>query len=159
MGKSILSQKSLNKVIKSWLESEGFRVIITGGKHQFVIQVADLFPIKNYQIPDVVGISDSSVVVVETETKLKEIYEAIVKCLVWKTMATWVYLALPSEICTEIKILRKYGIGLLRVSDHEVKEMVKLPKRESEMLSIVELYPLDLQRQQELFMQIGRSLE
>jgi hypothetical protein len=81
MGRT-LTQQNLNKIIKKWLESKGFRALVTGNKREFVVPVKDLFPIKNYHIPDVVGIKDSRVVIVETETKLKEIYEAIVKSLI-----------------------------------------------------------------------------
>ena len=137
----------------------GFRALVTGGKHEFVVPVKDLFSIKSYHIPDVVGIRNSSVVVVETETRLNEIYEAIVKCLIWKTMATWVYLALPTKAVRELQVLRKYGIGLLSVSEKEVREIIELPKERSERLRIFELHPWDPQREQELFRQIKRYLK
>ena len=151
-----LSQQILNKVIKKWLESIGFQALVTGDKHEFVVPVKDIFSIKSYHIPDVVGIRNSSVVVVETETRLDEIYEAIVKCLIWKTMATWVYLALPTKICRNLEVLRTYGIGLLCVSEKKVREIIELPKERSESLPIFELHPWDPQREQELFRQIKR---
>ena len=137
----------------------GFRALVTGGKHEFIVPVKDVFSIKSYHIPDVVGIRNSSVVVVETETRLNEIYEAIVKCLIWKTMATWVYLALPTKTCRNVEVLRKYGIGLLCVSEEEVREIIELPKERSKSFPIFELHPWDPQREQELFRQIKRHLK
>lgn len=156
---AFLSQLMLNIAIKEWLESIGVRALVTGDKHEFVVSVKDLFSIKSYHIPDVVGIRDSSVVVVETETKLNQIYEAIVKCLIWKTMATWVYLALPTKTCRNLPVLKKYGIGLLSVSEQEVKEIIELPKERDESLPIFELHPWNPQREQELFRQIERHLK
>jgi hypothetical protein len=157
MGRT-LTQQNLNKIIKKWLESKGFRALVTGNKREFVVPVKDLFPIKNYHIPDVVGIKDSRVVIVETETKLKEIYEAIVKSLIWKMMATFVYVAYPKSKCKKFRVLENYGIGLVSVSENEVEEVVSLMEDDKPKFSVNELHPLDIGREQDLAKMIRRTL-
>ena len=119
----------------------------------------DLFPIKGYFIPDVIGVKDSRVAVVETENKLNEIYEAIVKCLTWKVMATFVYIAYPEDKCKKFRVLEKYGIGLLSVSENDVKEVVSLTENDKPKFSVTEIHPLDFGREQELAKKIRRVLD
>lgn len=38
------SQETLNQAVKTWLESKGFKALVTGNKREFVVQVKDLFP-------------------------------------------------------------------------------------------------------------------
>lgn len=156
--KAFTNQQKFNNVIKKWLESKGFRVLVTGDKHEFVVPVKDLFPMKKFHIPDVVGIKDSSVVIVETETKPKEIYEAIVKSLIWKMMATFVYVAYPKSKCKKFRVLENYGIGLLSVSENEVKEVVSLMEDGKPKFSVNNIHPLDIGREQDLAKMIRRML-
>ena len=153
-----MSQQELNNLIKKWLESKGFNAKITGKEHKFTVQVQDLFPIKGYFTPDVIGVKASRVAVVETENKLNEIYEAIVKCLIWKVMATFVYIAYPEGKCKKFRVLEKYGIGLLSVSENEVKEVVSLTKNDKPKFSVTEIHPLDFGREQELAKKIRRVI-
>lgn len=156
--KALMNQEKLNNIIKKWLESKGFNAKITGKEHKFTVQVQDLFPIKGYCIPDVIGIKNSHVVIVETENKLDEIYEAIVKCLIWKVMATFVYIAYPKSECKKFRVLEKYGIGLLSVSENKVKEVVSLMEDGKPKFRVTELHPLDFAREQEVAKQIKRAL-
>jgi len=157
--KAYMNQQKLNNIIKKWLESKGFNAKITGKEHRFTVQVQDLFPIKGYYIPDVIGVKDSRVAIVETENKLNEIYEAIVKCLTWKVMATFVYIAYPEDKCKKFRILEKYGIGLLSVSENDVKEVVSLTENDKPKFSVTEIHPLDFGREQELAKKIRRVLD
>lgn len=155
------TQKMLWKRVRDWLESKGYEVLITGGKREMVVPVSDIFPLKNYMTPDVVAISEkpvSHVCIVEVETSLRKIYEAIVKCMIWKTMATLSYLAYPKEKCKNIKVLSKYGIGLLSVSDSEVEEVVKILPKEARQLPI-QFHPVDYARELELRKLIKRIMD
>ena len=155
------AQKVLWERVRDWLESKGYEVLITGGKREIVVPVSDVFPLKNYMTPDLVAISEEPVshaCVVEVETSLRKIYEAIVKCMIWKTMATLSYLAYPKEKCKNIKVLSKYGIGLLSVSDSEVEELVKImPKQARELPT--EFHPVDYTRELELRKLIRRIID
>jgi hypothetical protein len=154
-----MNQETLNRAVEKWLESKSFRALVTGNKREFVVQIKDLFPAKSYHIPDVVGIKNSRVAIVETETKLDEIYEAIVKCLIWKVMATYVYVAYPKGICQSFEVLRRYGIGLLSVSEDKVEEVIELMENGKPRFNVTELHPLDYAREQEVFRQIERALK
>jgi hypothetical protein len=151
-------QKSLFAPIKSWLESNGFRALITGGKQtQLVVPIKDLLPTQTFVIPDVVGVKDSDVVVVEAETDPRKFLEVIGKAVLWKTMATFVYVGYPRETCQEFRILEKFGIGLLSVSDGVVNEVIRiLPSDSADLFKVLELHPVDFVRQAELCRQIKR---
>ena len=153
-----MNKTSLYKSVKEWLESKGYKVLITAEKQEVVVPIKYLFPVKNYIIPDVISIKEHSiapVVVVEVGTRIEQIYELIVKCLLWKTRATLVYLAYPKEICKEFKILEKYGIGLLSIDNGEVQEVIKMmPKEPLQLYKVTELHPLDHAREQEFLKQI-----
>jgi len=63
------NQQLLSEPIKKWLESRKIQSVITGRKRKnLVIPVRDLIPTKTYAIPDIVGIMDNKVVIVEVET-------------------------------------------------------------------------------------------
>jgi hypothetical protein len=47
------------------------------------------------------------------------------KCILWKTVATYVYVVYPKERCHKFKVLEKFGIGLLSVSEDSVDEIIK----------------------------------
>ncbi len=151
-------QTALYAPIKVWLESKGFKALITGGKQtQLVVPIKDLLPTQTFVIPDVVGVKDSDVVVVEAETDADKFLEVLGKAALWKTMATFVYVAYPHEVCQEFRILEKFGIGLLSVSDGEVHEVIKILTNESaDLFKVLELHPVDFPRQAELCQQIKR---
>ena len=119
----MIKQEELFELIKRWLESHGFKVFIPPhGKHKIVASVADLDSTKSYIEPDLIGIRDAMMVVVEVETNLKELDRVMAKCMFWKITATLVYIAYPEEICPKLNILERFGIGLLSVSKESVKE-------------------------------------
>ncbi len=95
-----MGQKELYQPIKKWLETQGFQVLVTGGdEQQLVIPIGDILPTRVHMVPDIVGVkeADSRAVIVEVETDLHKIMEAIGKCMILKTLATLVYVAYPLE--------------------------------------------------------------
>jgi hypothetical protein len=88
--------------------------------------------------------------------------EVMGKCMLWKTTATYVYIAYPKGTCRKFKVLEKFGIGLLSVSEDGVDEIVKMfPAEKSSYNSFkaTELHPVDLEKQSELCKQIKRIIE
>jgi hypothetical protein len=156
----MLDQTVLYAPIMKWLESNGFKALITGGKKsQIVVPIKDLLPIKTYIVPDIVGVRGSDVAIVEAETDPEKILEILGKALLWKTIATFVFVAFPKETCQEYRIMEKFGIGLLSVSEGDVQEVVKiLPTDSLGLFKVLEIHPLDFQRQAELCQQIKRLL-
>lgn len=70
------NQKIFYEPIKKWLESHGFKTLVTGIKPKLVIPIGDILPTKVYSIPDIVGVKDNQVAIVEVETDLEKIFEA-----------------------------------------------------------------------------------
>ena len=154
----LADQKGLHSPIHKWLESKEVRVCPESEK--VPVQVRDIFPPKNFIFPDVIGIrSNLDVFVVETETDPEKIFEVMGKCMLWKTLATYVYIAYPKEECEKLKVLERFGIGLLGVSGDHVDEIIPLPTDGSNILKVVELHPLDYQRQADLYRQAKRLIE
>lgn len=67
-----------------------------------VVPTWDIFP-QRFFIPDLIGVRDDKVFVVEVETKRDELFEVIGKSMIWKIMATFVCIAYPAEQCEELK--------------------------------------------------------
>jgi hypothetical protein len=147
--------------IKKWLESHNIQSVITGGRQKnLVIPIGDLIPTRAYGVPDIMGIKDNKVVIVEVETKLDKIFEVVGKCMLWKTVATLVYAAYPIEKADKIRLFERLGIGLLGVGRDEVKEIVKImPQESSDLHKILELHPLDFAKEMELFRFIKNIIE
>lgn len=158
-----MEQKELYEPIKKWLESQGFRVLITGGdEQQLVIPVGDILPPRVHMVPDIVGVNEdnSRAVIVEVETALRKIVEVIGKCMILKTVATLVYVAYPLERCKRFKAFEKLGLGLLGVSLEGVKEIVAImPKRSGDLFKVSELHPLDFSKERELIQLVRGILE
>lgn len=126
--------------------------MITGGMRQFVIPVSDLFA-GGFKVPDLVGFGDNGrVVIVEVEMDKQRFFEALGKCMLWRCMATFVYLVYPKGKIARAPFLQKIGIGLLEVDEesHAVTELVGLPAPETDSWSVVELHPTDVAREQRL---------
>lgn len=149
-----MEQRELYEPIKKWLESQSFRVLVTGGDEQrIVIPVGDILPTRVHMVPDIVAIkeSDTRAAIVEVETDLRRIVEVIGKCMILKTVATLVYAAYPLEKCKRLKVFEKLGLGLLGVSQNEVKEVVPImPKESTSLFRVLELHPLDFSKEAEL---------
>ncbi|HIE34907.1 MAG TPA: hypothetical protein EYP79_01755 [Campylobacterales bacterium] len=96
------------------------------------------------------------------EIDLKEILEVIGKCMVWKTLATLVYVAYPLEECKNkrFRLFKKLGLGLLGVSEKgAVEEIVELPKERQNQFEVTELHQLDPVKEMELACYIKKILE
>jgi len=156
-----MDQKKLHEPIKKWLVSNGIKVLPESEKTP--VSIRDVFPTQNYIFPDIIGIRETNdVVVVEVETDLDKILEVMGKCMLWKTTATYVYIAYPKEKCRKFKVLEKFGIGLLSVSEDNVDEIIKmLPTEKSSYASFkaTELHPIDYEKQSELCKQVKRIIE
>lgn len=143
-----MKQELLFEPIREWLESQGFNAVVTGIKPNIIVPIADLLPTKVYLVPDVVGVKDNQVAVIEVETSLDKLTEVIGKCMVWKVCSTLVYAAYPLEKCQRFRILEALGIGLLGVTSKEVKEIVKImPENSAGLFKVLELHPLDFSRE------------
>ena len=146
-----MGQQSLYQSAKEWLESQGFSALVVGTQSSIVVPIADLLPTRTYLVPDVVGVKNNKVAIVEVETSLDKVMEVIGKCMVWKACATFIYAAYPLEKCQRFRILEKLGIGLLGVSEKEVKEVVKImPENSAGLHKVLELHPLDFSKEAEL---------
>jgi hypothetical protein len=159
----MVEQKELYEPIKKWLESYAFRVLVTGGNEQpLVIPIGDILPTRVHMIPDIVGIKETEnrAVIIEIETDLRKILEVIGKCMLWKMIATFVYVAYPLEKCKRFKVFEKLGLGLLGVSKGEAKEIVQIMPRDSTgLFKVMELHPLDFSREMELVRLVRGILE
>lgn len=158
-----VEQKEMYEPVKKWLESQGFQVLITGSdEQQLVIPVRDVLPTRVHMVPDIVGVKKDDMIaaIVEAETDLSKIVEVIGKCMIWKTIATLVYIAYPRGKCKRFKILKKLGLGLLGVSNSEVEEIVAImPRKSGDLRKVFELHPLDFQKQTELIRLVEGILE
>lgn len=153
-------QKKLQGSIKKWLESEGIRVLDDSEK--FSINIKDVFPKQNRIHPDLIGImGNDKVVVVEIETDLEKILEIMGKCMLWRTTATYVYIAYPKDKCQKFRVLEKFGIGLLAISEEKVEEIIGIfsEKNSSRVHNIGELHPTDAKKEIRLYDQIKDMLE
>jgi len=157
-----MRQRVFYESIKNWLESKGFRVLITGDKTELVITVRDLVPVA-YKIPDLIGVDKSrKVIIVEVEQNKKKFFEVLGRCMLWKCMATFVYIAFPEEEFQKAKALEQLGVGLLIVNENsnEVKEPITmLLKRNNDIFKTLELHPLDPRKEEQLAMQIENVIE
>jgi hypothetical protein len=156
----IPDQRKLHEPIKRWLELNGVKVLPESEK--FPVAIKDVLPTQNYIFPDIIGVRETGdVVVVEVETDPDKILEVMGKCMLWKTAATYVYVAYPKEKCHKFKVLEKFGIGLLSVSEDGVDEVIKmLPAERSsyDSFKATELHPVDHEKQSELYKQIKRII-
>ncbi len=147
-----MKQRILYEPIKAWLETKGFRVLILGEGTKVVIPVSDLVPAA-YKIPDVVGVNERNrVAIVEVEKERRRFLDVVGRCMLWKCVATFVYLAYPSDEITRAPLLSRLGIGLLGVdcNSHAVSERAPLPEKDSDLLAVWELHPTDFKREQDL---------
>ena len=136
--------------IRVWLTNNGFRCLITGQKRTFVIPVSHLAP-GPYKIPDLVGISeDNRVVIVEVEKNKLRFFDALGRCMLWRTTATFVYLAFPKDEIQQARMLERLGVGLLEVdsASKAVTEKISLPK--DDLFRVLELHPTDFSKEQQL---------
>jgi len=157
------NQKQYFPIIKEWLEKNNYKAIITGDAHHLVIPIWDIFPIRSHVIPDVIGYKENPfphLTIVEVETKLDKIFEAIGKCMIWKTIASIVFLAYPEGSIRKLPALEKLGLGLISVSENEVREIISiLPKESLDAHKILELHPLYHNKEQEIIRRIKNIIE
>jgi hypothetical protein len=147
-----MRQQTLYAPTKLWLESKGFRVMVTGAKRNFVIPVSDLFA-GGYKVPDLVGVDKSGrVMIAEVEKDKDNFFDALGRCLLWKCTATFVYLVFPSGVIGHAPLLKRLGVGLLEVDEESqaVTELVGLPENDRDLWWVWELHPIDPTKEQQL---------
>lgn len=138
------NQEVFYKPIKKWLEAHNFRALVGGPKSKIVVPIGDVLPSRVHLVPDIIGVKDDVVVIVEVETNMNKLFEVMGKCMVWKTVAKLVYIAYPTEKCQKSEVFEKLGLGLLGVSEKKVEEIIKImPEKSSDLFKILELHPLD----------------
>ncbi len=156
-----MGQRALYDPIRLWLESRGFRAMITGDKQNFVIPISDLFA-GPYKIPDLVGIDgNNSVVIAEAETKKERFFEALGRCMLWRNMATFAYLVYPKGEISRATFLNRIGVGLLEVDivSRAVTELIALPHDGDKLhFGVLEIHPTDIPREQQLAALIRGSI-
>jgi len=156
-----MGQRALYDPIRLWLESKGFRSNITGHKKNFVISVSDLFA-GPYKIPDLVGVDGNNrVVIAEAETRKEKFFDALGRCMLWRNMATFAYLAYPKGEISRAPFLNRIGIGLLEVdmASHAVTELIALPHEGDKLRGVWEIHPTDFAREQQLASLVRGSIE
>jgi len=138
--------------IKAWLAAKGFRCLVTGERTRLVIPVSDLAP-AIYKIPDLIGVNENNrVVIVEVEKNNRLFFDALGRCMLWKSVATFVYLAYPKDEIPHARVLGKLGIGLLEVdcNSRAVNEKGPLLEGGRDLHAVLELHPTDFRREQQL---------
>lgn len=147
-----MEQRILYEPIKALLETKGFGVLIAGERARIVIPVSDLVP-AIYKIPDLIGVNkNNQVAIVEVEKDKKRFFDVLGRCMLWKCVATFVYLAYPKNEIQAPRLLSKLGIGFLEVDydSRAVDETVRLPEEGVHFRSVLELHPTDFRREQQL---------
>lgn len=147
-----MKQRILYEPIKAWLETKGFKALVAGEGAKLVIPVSDSVP-ATYKIPDLVGVNErNQVAIVEVEKENRQFFDALGRCMLWRCVATFVYMAYPRDETRRAPVLRRLGIGLLEVdcSSLGVSEKGPLPLGGSNLFEVLELHPTDLRREQEL---------
>ena len=147
-----MKQVILYEPIKAWLTARGFDVLVSGEKTNMVVPVSDLVPAV-YKIPDLIGVNkEGRVSVVEVEKDKRLFFDALGRCMLWKCVATYVYMAYPTNEIPHARVLMRLGIGLLEVDSNSraVYEKAPLPIKETDLHPLYELHPTDFRREQQL---------
>lgn len=153
-----MRQSELYEPVRRWLITEGFAATVLGTRLSLVIPISDLVPMP-YEVPDVVGIRDGRVAIVEVEQDKARFLDALGRCLLWKCTASFVYLAYPAGILDRAPLLQRFGIGLLAVDTTSgvVTAPIRLPLDGVELHSVHELHPVYFSKEQQLCKQIEAS--
>jgi len=80
--------------------------------------------------------------------------------MLWKIVATPVYVAYPGEKVDKMRLFERLGIGLLDVAKGEVREIVKIiPEEPLNLHNILKLHPLDYTKEMELARLVKNMIE
>lgn len=74
------SQKTIYEPARLWLEKKGFKALITGNKKEFVVSISDLYSM-SHMIPDIIGVKNDKVIIVEVEKDKKRFFAALGRCM------------------------------------------------------------------------------
>src|SRR5687768_863958 len=103
-----MKQAGLYECVREWMVAEGFSAAIVGARLSLVIPISDLVPMP-YKVPDLVGVRDGRVVIVEVEQDMARFFDALGRCLLWKCVASFVYLAYPTGRIERAPLLQRLG--------------------------------------------------
>lgn len=154
--KIILKQQILYDPIKTWLQSRGFDTLITGGRTDFVIPISEFISMP-YKVPDLIGVNkEHKVVIVEVEKDKKRFFDALGRCVLWRCMATYAFLAFPKDEISHAPFLKGVGVGLLAVDTQKkvVDEIVC-----ETLFKIQELHPTEYRNEKILVERIKSYLD
>ncbi|MDT7886091.1 MAG: hypothetical protein RQ968_01805 [Thermoproteota archaeon] len=142
MAKKKINEESLYEPIKVWLESKGYKAIISGKKGHILLPTGSLLGVK-YLEPDVIGYKKEGykdcLAIVEAKTDPALFFDGLGRCFVYKMVANYVYLALPKEIAEKIgtdslfeeKQGAGLGVGILAVDLEGNKVEVRVEAKET----------------------------
>jgi hypothetical protein len=119
MTKKKVDERSFYEPIRKWLESKGYNAVIEDRKRKILLSTGALLGIGTIE-PDVVGYKKENyteyLVIVEAKTDPMFLFDGLGRCFVYKTVANYVYLALPKEVAEKIGtgslFEERYGVGL-----------------------------------------------
>ena len=122
--------------LKEWLESEGYRALITAGKRQVLLTTGSLLGVISYLEPDVVGYRREGyveyLVIVEAKADPMHLLDGLGRCCVYQLVADYVYLALSKVLVDKIgpgSLYEELGVGVLSVSGKDVQVKVKAQEK------------------------------
>jgi hypothetical protein len=132
-----LNERGFYEPVKAWLESRGYRTVITEGRKQIVLPTGTLLGVAFLE-PDVIGYKRENgdhLVIVETKADPMFLFDGLGRCFVYRTVADYVYLAIPRKIADRIGAGSLFeersgvglGVGILAVDPEtgEVEERVE----------------------------------
>jgi hypothetical protein len=142
MAKKKINEESLYEPIKVWLESKGYKAIISGKKRQILLSTGPLLGV-SFLEPDVIGYKKEDdkdrLVIVEVKTDPMFFFDGLGRCFVYKTVANHVYLAVPKDIAEKIgtdslfeeKEGAGLGVGILAIDLGGNKVEVRVEAKET----------------------------
>jgi hypothetical protein len=141
MAKKKIDEKSFYEPIKIWLESKGYKAVISGGKRQILLPTGALLGVAFLE-PDVIGYKKEDrkdlLAIVEAKTDPMFFFDGLGRCFVYKTVANYVYLATPKEVAEKIGTGSLFeeksgvglGVGVLAVDPESKKVEVRVEAKE-----------------------------
>jgi hypothetical protein len=133
------NERSFYEPIKEWLESKGYKAVISAGKRQIYLPTGALLGV-SFLEPDVIGYKEEDnlnrLTIVEAKTDPMFLFDGLGRCFVYETVANHVYLAVPKDVAEKIGTRSLYEdlkVGVLAV-DPETKEI-------EEKVKAKEIYP------------------
>jgi hypothetical protein len=133
--KKRLSEDSFYGYVVSWLEEQGYGKSVLSWRDVPLVPTGARLGIETIR-PDVAAYkkdgSMDSLLLVEVKADPMYIIEGIGRCIIYKLIANYVYLALPSKIAYKIgskSFYQLWGVGVLSISDEGIIEEKVKPEK------------------------------